>query len=482
MKKIYNNAVFGFEKKGGRCLPHSFIFLFRFSLAMIQRSPSSITIAVLLAAFILPATSHLSAEPISGVDSLSLPTPSDAQQKTPADALSLFNVGDYDGSLRLWKEVVKKNPDMPPAQVIMAQLFYRARMTHEVRFALKRAIEETPSDPEPYLLMADIALQEKDLAEAESLLEKTNGLLAAFDKSAKRKKMLQRQLQSSLAMLAEARNDWAGAQKIHEEILQQDPKNLKALQRTAFCLFQQKDEQGALEKLREAAGINPSVLTPEASLALFYEKSDDLENVKKWMKAAKIAAPKDLKTRLALGQCALEMGLMIDAQNHAIAALQINPKSINAEFFRGLVALCQKDYRTAESFFESVLNRSGENSFAIRNNLALALIEQQDEKKSARALKYAEANAKQRPDSANFLSTYAWVLYRLGRLDDAEKALQAAAKLGSLSIDTAYYKARILVDRNRKDEARQVLETALKNTGRAMFRSDAEELLEELKQ
>jgi tetratricopeptide (TPR) repeat protein len=143
--------------------------------------------------------------------------------------------------------------------------------------------------------------------------------------------------------------------------------------------------------------------------------------------------------------------------------------------------LCQKDYRTAESYFESALNRSSENAFPISNNLALALIEQQDAKKSSRALEYAEANAKQFLKSANAYSTYAWVLYRLGRLDDAEKALRVAAAAGPLSVDTAYYAARVAVDRGHKDEAKKVLETALKATGRSMFRQDAEDLLTELK-
>ena len=436
----------------------------------------------LLVVCVVMTASHLAAEPITGEESLNLSSPNATQRQIPADALALFKARDYEGSLRLWKEAGKKNPDISPAQVIMAQLFLQAQMSGEARLALDQAVIDAPDDPEPYLLMARLALQDQDLAKAESLLQKADGLTAAFNKSAKRKTLLHLQIQSGLASLAEVRDDWSGAQKIYEALAEQNPKNAALLQRIALCLFKQKNEAGALEKLREAAQLNPSALTPEAALAQFYEKSGDSENVKKWMKAAKRAAPKDLKTRITLGQCALEMGLLSDAQSHAIAALQIDSKSLKAEFLRGLIALCQKDYRTAESYFESALHRTSKHTFPISNNLALALIEQEDEKKSARALEFAEANAKRFPDSANAASTYAWVLYRSGRLDDAENALGNVAKLGPLSIDTAYYKARILVDRDRKAEAIEVLETALKNTGRAMFRPDAEELLEELKQ
>ena len=310
--------------------------------------------------------------------------------------------------------------------------------------------------------MAGVTLRDGDLAKAESQFQKANSLIAKFQKSAKRKGSLQFRLQAGLAALAEARHDWPGAQKAFEEVLKQDPKNAAAMQRLAYCLFQQKNPDGAVAKLRDAAKANPAMLTPEAIMAQFCQRSGDVANAKKWMAAALAAAPKNLKTRLAVGQCALELGLMDEAQKHAVAAMQIDKKSLEAEFFRGLVALCQKDYHTAESYFESALQRAAPGSaFPISNNLALALIEQEDEASGRRALEYAEANAKQFPKSANANSTYGWVLYRLGRLDDAEKALHAAAAAGPLSIDTAYFTARVLVDRKRKDEAKQTLETAL---------------------
>ena len=96
-------------------------------------------------------------------------------------------------------------------------------------------------------------------------------------------------------------------------------------------------------------------------------------------------------------------------------------------------------------------------------------------------MEYAEANAKQYPDSAEAASTYGLVLYRLGRLDDAEKALRAAVLLEDPSVDTAYFAACVAVDRGRKAQARKLLENALKRTGLSMFRQEAEELLEQLK-
>jgi tetratricopeptide (TPR) repeat protein len=425
----------------------------------------------------LPAT----AEPILGEESINVPDSAPKKQRGN-DALALFKAKDYEGALKLWKEIVENNADMPPAQVIMAQLFLQAGLPKDAQAALEQAILDAPDDPEPYMFMATLALRDRDPTKAEAQLRKAGELLPKFTKSDKRRSALQLRIQSGVAAVAQSRNDWAGAQKSLETALSLDPKNPATLQQLTYCMFQQKNVEGALAKLREAAKNDPKMPVPEAVLVQFYQQSADVENVKKWMAAAIAAAPKSARTRLVLAQCALEAGLMEDAQKNAVAAMKLDPKSLEAEFLRGLVALCDKDYRTAESYFESAMKRApAGGAFPISNNLALALIEQDDEAKGRRALEYAEANAKQYADSANAASTYGWVLYRLKRLDDAEKALQTAVAAGPMSVDTAYYMARVMVDRGRKADAKKLLETALKLPGRSMFRQDAEDLLQELK-
>jgi tetratricopeptide (TPR) repeat protein len=362
----------------------------------------------------------------------------------------------------------------------MAQLYLSINMVKEAQAALDQAIAESPSDPEAYLFKAGFALRSQNLAEAESLYQKANGLLAGFNKSVKRKEALQAGIQNGIASVAELRKDWPGAQKALEAWLKLDPKNVIAMQRIAYSLFQQKNVDGALAKLREARKIKPDLMTPEVMLAQFCEASGDRKNAEQWMAKAVAAAPKDLQTRMAVGQWAMEAGNLDEAQKHAIAATQLAPKSMEAKLFRGVTALFQKDYSAAESIFEGAVKQTPQNVVAT-NNLALALIAQQDEAKGKRALELAEANAKQMPKSPEIASTYGLVLYKLGRIDDAEKALRVAAPLATSDVDTAYIVARVAVDRGRKDEARKTLEAALKMTKPFMFRQEAEELLQELK-
>jgi tetratricopeptide (TPR) repeat protein len=304
--------------------------------------------------------------------------------------------------------------------------------------------------------------------------------MGEFKKSAKRKGFLQPRILHGLADVAINHKDWAGAQKHLEAWLKLAPKNTTAMQLLAGCLFEQKNVPGALEKLKEAAKVDPEILTPEAMLAQYYEQSGDHENAKKWMVSALTLAPKDLKTRLTAGQWSLHTGRLDDAQTQAAAALQIDPTSLPAKILRGVVAIFQKDYTTAERYFELARLQSPRN-FAAGNDLALALIEQDDKPKQLRALEYAENNVRLYQRSPEAASTYGWVLYKLGRLDDAEKWLQAAISAGQVSPETAYYCARLAKDRGHDAVAKQWLEGALKSTSPFAMRPEATALMEKLK-
>ncbi len=74
----------------------------------------------------------------------------------------------------------------------------------------------------------------------------------------------------------------------------------------------------------------------------------------------------------------------------------------------------------------------------------------------------------------------ALVYYRLGRTDEAEKALRASLAGGSGSSDTVYYLARLLAERGQSEEAKRLLKLALDAVGIFAFRKEAREQLNQL--
>ena len=98
------------------------------------------------------------------------------------------------------------------------------------------------------------------------------------------------------------------------------------------------------------------------------------------------------------------------------------------------------------------------NDFVARNNLALALVEQDDPAKKQRALAYAEANYRDNKNNPDALSTLGWVYFRRNEFDQAGLALEQAIKAtgGNLTnADTATYVAHILYHRSRSGRPRK---------------------------
>jgi Tfp pilus assembly protein PilF len=425
------------------------------------------------------------------------------------EAVKQFQLRNFDGATKKLEEAVAKNPNLPPAHVIMFQWFAQSNQAFLARMALERAVMNEAKDPEAYIIMGNIALQERRVTDAELQFIKAHELLKSFDKSLERKEKLEPNTISGLASVAEARERWSDAQTQLEALLKLNPSDKSmvatAMQRLARAHFQQKRATDALKYLRDAKAKDPeNVLTPEAALARFYEQFPDHENAVKWMKLALQKAPDDLATLLVAAQWALETAQLPDADKHATKALQLaraarnittdanaaqtDARLLSAQILRGLVALFRKDYKTAEQFFEDAHLQSPSN-FAASNNLALALCEMKtadgkpDQPKLNRALEYANANYTAKPRDPETASTLGWVLYKAGYKERAEGALRLAASSGNLAPDTAYYLAQVAYDggsKENKELAKNLLEAALKTTSFSM-RPESEALLAKIK-
>jgi tetratricopeptide (TPR) repeat protein len=446
---------------------------------MMKRMPAGeLLIVAVLAVCSAWMPSPSMAEPIGGTNAAAAPAAA-APGPDLTEAGKRFSSGDFEGAANLLREAVKQNPDLPPAQVMMARMFMQSNLAAEGRRRLERAIVEEPADPTAYMLMGDLALREGRIAEAELDFQKVQSLLPKFEKSAKQKSEIESSLCSGLASVAEARQNWAEAKKQWEALLKLEPTNTMALQRLAHCLVQQKDPASALEMLQKAAALDPQTLTPEALLARLCEQAHDRENAKKYMAMALLVAPKNIKTRLVAARWAFDTEDLENALAQTNIALKIDEKSLDAKILRGMIAAYKKDYRTAERYSEEAHLQAPDN-FVASNNLALALVEQRDETKKRRALQYAEENLKKYPKSVDALSTYGWVLYKMGRLDEAENVLRTAIQGASFNPDMAYYLACVDLDRNQEIEARALLTSALREPGLFAMRQEAQERLNQL--
>ena len=212
-------------------------------------------------------------------------------------------------------------------------------------------------------------------------------------------------------------------------------------------------------------------------------------NPELWFKAAVRMTPDDLTTRHVVALWAFDRGKLDLAKEQAEAALRIeaaDPARYGESFvgrgLRGMAALWEKDWQTAEVNFQKIILQSPAD-FVARNNLALALVEQDDSAKKQRALDYAEANARDNQNNADALSTLGWVHFRRGEFDQAGSALEQAVKAagGLVTPRMATYAAHVLHQRQQDWAAKNILENLLKIDRPFSMKPEAQRLYERVK-
>ncbi len=413
--------------------------------------------------------------------------PSDAPKTAAKDAeasvekaVARFRVRDFDGALAVFREAVKQDPDEPPAEVLMAEMFNAANDSAAARVWLERAVFQHPNDPQAFLALGDANLRERRVVEAYMLFNSGARRVEAMPAESARKKQLQAHAYRGLAAVAETRGDWPTAQRFLEAVLRAAPKDALLTQRLGRTVFLQGKPDDALKHFKAALALDAKLLTPEALMGQLYEQIDDREDAARYMALATKANPNDLNTCLAVAHWAVGAGNLTLAKQQAEAARKLDVESLAALSASGNVALCMREYEQAQRHFEAVIAKVP-NDFSATNGLTLALCEQDAPESKNLALQYAQSNLRNNPRSTEAAATLGRVLYRLGRSEDAERVFAQVALAGDLSPNAAYYIACVAAQQGQNEQAKRMLEIALEAKTYFAKRPDAEALSARLK-
>ncbi|MFY8222479.1 MAG: tetratricopeptide repeat protein [Pirellulales bacterium] len=454
-------------------------------MAMRQRLEGGMIVAILTAVL---ATAGLPAREaraqITAQTLIGKAVSDDAQNQEVTGAINRFRDRDIDGCRAILERAKSNNAKLPPPGVMMAMLWLSVNQLGPARAELEDCVIKFSKDPEPYLMMGDLAFQDRRVTDADMLFKEATRLAAEYTENAKRKRDFDIRCNAGSAAVAEARKQWELAQKHLQSWIDLDPDNASAHQRMGIVLFQLSKPQEALEQFREAKKLDQKAVQPELAMARLYDDAKKRDTAKKLIEAAIKEAPKDPAVLLAASQWYLGQNDLERAKAIAEDALKLDTKSLEGRVVRGAIARVARDYATAEKFFYDAHVQSPGN-FPASNSLALVLIESDDKDSRQRALEMAEANVamhrENSPQQVNALTTLAWVYYKLGRREDAEKILAQITQNNALTTDGAYYVAKLLSDRGEKDRARKILEEVLANEPMFATRPDAVDLLAKLK-
>jgi predicted Zn-dependent protease len=265
--------------------------------------------------------------------------------------------------------------------------------------------------------------------------------------------------------------------------IEADGRTPELLRKKGVALFQQKKDDDAKKIFVEADRLETEPekkgLPADAAMSQLYLLREDKDNARKSLETALTAHPNSKEVLVLSIQMKINDDKLEEAKPLAEKLLADDPASSSAKRLCATVALYLENYPAAEKLFEELLLASPLES-QNANGLALALCEQDSPEKLRRALAYAADNVQKDQNNSEYLGTLGWVLYKANQLEQAANALKQSAASGQINAATAYYFARIAVKTGKTEEAKQLLNAAVKGGNQFAKRRDAVRLLNEL--
>ncbi len=184
-------------------------------------------------------------------------------------------------------------------------------------------------------------------------------------------------------------------------------------------------------------------------------------NLQEALKEAQIAnqlQPNDPNMMDTLGWAHYKAGNFAKAVEVLRKALALDPGLADVHFHLASVLYDQKDYDAAVAEFRATVQLDPKNAFAL-NNLAYLFAERSRDLEEGLAL--VDRALELEPGNSAFLDTKGWLLFRLGRFDEADtwvsRAIAAQAEVSELHL----HKGEIALARGRYEEAGDHFEKAL---------------------
>ena len=399
-----------------------------------------------------------------------------------SDAIRQFAAKNYPAALEHLESAKKSTPRLAPPEVMMAQLHYDAAQPGAAVAMLERAIARVPQDPESYVLLAERAMAEGRLTEAEMLFYQAGKALEIFTDNPRRKQDLQVRTFAGAASVDETRANFKEARGKLESLVKLDPRNAQGHDRLGRVLFALEDQKAAYAEFKLAAEIDKNAVPAELAMANLFP---DKPSAEKWLNFAINKSKEDLRTRLAAANYLLRSNQAEAAKVHADEALKMDPNGFDSNSVAGLIARMMGDYKKSEAYLAKAHLLAPTHPGVI-NHLALVLLELPNNEGRERALQYAELGAKLNPTSMDALTTLGWINYRLNRRREAERAFTVAmaspdgTTRPTMTSDMAYYLAHLAKEQGNIPEAINLLKDALNTELPFAYRKAAGDFLAEL--
>ena len=347
------------------------------------------------------------------------------------------------------RQVLHFRPDSGEAHLALARLYNATRSPLLQRQELNEAVRLNPRLVPARTELVQVLLREGNSASALELIGQTPAdqrnllpivvsriwaMLLSGDETGARK-----ELDAKLAVarvpdlllpdvsLKMSHKDYAGAQAGAEEILRQNPLDIRALRLLLDSYSAQKKNAEAERRLRTLASQQPKSAPVQQLLGEWMMKYGKPDQARAAFLAAKAADPKYPNAYIALAALDSSQNKVDSARQSLGAVLSLDVRNVTARMMLADLEMKAGNTAAAIDHLRVIADADDKNAPAL-NNLAYLLAKTDPEG----ALKHAQRAAEIAPQNAAIEDTLGWVYYRKGLYTNALTHLKiAVAKDGT---------------------------------------------------
>jgi predicted Zn-dependent protease len=386
--------------------------------------------------------------------------------KVPAikEAINYFREGNADKLKDSLLAARTANAEFPKVDVMLARMFMANGQWQDASQVLENHVALNATDAEAYKNFAEIGMVSGRWTDAWLEVEKAMSLVDSMNFSVPRKQNFVSELTKLRAELAELRQDVPLATKLFEELAKQQPKDGSPLWSLGQIKVRNGDVDGGMQLLKKAKALTPALPQPELAVARSLVGKDKAK-AEEWFKKgfAKEAGSTEANL-LNYIQFLIDEDRIEEAKGYLEKAPEEYKKSREYRLLKALVHRYLGENADAEKLLSALYQENTEDPMIV-DQLALVLVESADQGKLARADQLSEANVRKAPNAERTVATAAWVKFKTGNADIADKVLGQILKGGRLEPQTAYYAAKLLELRGMKAEYARFLHAASSGSG-----------------
>ena len=350
-----------------------------------------------------------------------------------------------------------QDPSLPPPRLVLADMYFQAGARGVGQATLERVAVENPKHPQLWRLFGSLALSEQRWTEAIIHFERGLDALPPPSWNRQQQQAFKLSCNKGLAAAFERRGDHQQAARVLGELAEMAPKDSQMRDRYASVLYKAGMKEKAYEQFKIAFLRDNETSPPELSMGVMHVNEGEFQQGDHWFARALEAHPKNAMLHFQIAVALMVQDRALDSAKHSAQAAHLGLDSPDLKMVRGYAARQMRQYQAAERFFRETLSERPGDISAV-NQLTLVLIEQKDDAKKQEAFELATELLQAREQSANAQATLGWVMYRTGKVDEAEKILRDAIAKSSIGPEALYLAGRAFSDQGNNAQADVVAE------------------------